>query len=164
VPAAAFAPDGKTLATGSFDGTVKLWDCGTARERKTFRLPQGSVNAVAFSPDGKTLAAGTGAFRVPGEVVLWDVGSGAVQRILRGHPGQVSGLAFAPDGKILATSGSDKTVRVWDLASGKVLTILPGSGVAFSPDGKILATAGAGSAGAVRLWEVTKALRPRPVE
>jgi WD40 repeat protein len=70
VPSVAFAPDSKTLASGSWDGTVKLWDAAIGRELFTFGQQRASpVNAVAFSPDGKTLAAGC----KDGRIRLWDV-------------------------------------------------------------------------------------------
>ncbi|MGV9770452.1 protein kinase domain-containing protein [Streptosporangium sp. NPDC003464] len=156
VSAVAFSPDGKILAAGSGDDTVRLWDVATNTSiGRPLTGHTDSVYSVAFSPDGKILAAGSG----DKTVRLWDVATRTpIGRPLTGHTGGVSAVAFSPDGKILAAGSSDDTVRLWDVATrtpiGRPLTGHTGgvSAVAFSPDGKILAT-GSGD-DTVRLWDV----------
>jgi WD40 repeat protein len=107
-----FSLDGKTLATGSEDGTVRLWDMATHRvTASTLTVHTGYLSSVAIGPDGKTLATGGSGDRT---VRLWDVATGRTTVTLKGHNADTtSSLAFSPDSKTLATGGVDKKVRLW---------------------------------------------------
>jgi WD40 repeat protein len=109
----AFSPDGKTLASGSDDNTIKLWDVATGKEQATLKGHTAWVASVAFSPDGKTLASGGDT-----TVRLWDM-EGKELATLKGHTKGVNSVAFSPDGKTLASGSQDKTIKLWDVSPAK---------------------------------------------
>jgi len=144
VKSVAFSVDGKMLATGSLDKTVKLWEITTGRELHTLSGHSDIVDSVAFSADGRTLASGSW----DQTIKLWDVGSGKELKTLQGHSAWVLSVAFSADGFTLASGSWDHTIKLWDVTSGKELRTLRGHAtwvlsVAFSGNGKTLATASA---------------------
>ncbi|GGY29806.1 hypothetical protein GCM10010384_41200 [Streptomyces djakartensis] len=168
-----FSPDGRTLATASYDRTVRLWNVTDRRRPKPLGRPlrghRSWVSSAVFSPDGRTLASASD----DGTIRLWDVTDpGRPQSLggpLTGHDGTIYLIAFSPDGRTLASAGDDHTVRLWDVADPKRPRPLgePLSGhtaavrsVAFSPDGGTLAAGG--DDGTVRLWDVSAPRRPTP--
>jgi WD40 repeat protein len=135
----AFSPDGKRLASGSADWTVRVWDAAGGAALLTLCGHEGVVASVAFSPDGKRIASGARDWTVR----VWDAVSGAPLACLRGHKRRVSCLAFSPDGTLLASGSRDRTVRVWDVARGAELACLRGhdadvGSITFCPDGSHL--------------------------
>jgi serine/threonine protein kinase len=141
VLAVAYSPDGRRLASGSADRTVKIWDSATGKDLLTLNgHVSGPIVSVAFSPDGRRLAAGSF-----GAVKIWDSVTGEALVSLNGG-NVVEGVAFSPDGKRLATESQDRTLKIWDCATGKELLSLKGHSasvrrVVFSPDGQQLASA-----------------------
>ena len=111
-----FSPDGKTLASASYDKTVRLWEVASSKEIRQFQGQQDRVKSVAFSPDGKMLAS-AGWDKT---VRLWDIASGKETHKLKGHNLPITAVVFSPDGKKLASASGDKTVRLWDWASESV--------------------------------------------
>ena len=139
VNAVAFSPDGRKVATASYDNTARLWDVETGKQIQRLEH-DGSVYGVAFSPDGKKLATASS----DSSARLWDVRTGKqIQRLE--HDRSVNAVAFSPDGQKLATASSDSSARLWDVRTGKQLQRLEHdrsvNAVAFSPDGQKLATA-----------------------
>ncbi|WP_410676915.1 NB-ARC domain-containing protein [Amycolatopsis sp. cmx-4-68] len=152
VNAVAIAPDGTWLATGSDDGTVKMWDRASGTCTATLTGHTLSVRAVAIAPDGTWLATGSDNWTVR----MWDRASGTCTATLSGHTGSVRAVAIAPDGRWLATGSEDGTARMWDRASGTCTATLTGhtgsvNAVAIAPDGTWLATGSGG--GTVRMWD-----------
>ncbi len=149
----AFAPDGRTLATGS-EGGVAIWEVATGNA-VTLASGHGGSGAVALSPDGTRLAAAANY----DEIHLWDVATGRVTATLRGHTGRLNSVEFSPDGATLASGASDQTIKLWDVATGAEIATLETTGrrawvgaVTFSWDGTMIAS-GHGN-GTARVWDL----------
>jgi WD40 repeat protein len=149
----AFAPDGKTLATGGDRGELFLWDVGTGKELRQCRGHQSVVASVAFSPDGRALVSGGH----DGTVRLWEPATGKELRRLAVSADAVWSVAFSPDGRHLAAQSRGGIVHVWEAATARAVGrwnvdwYTAGSALAFSPDGQRLAL---GTGCTVGFWEV----------
>ena len=148
-----FSPDGTTLASGSWDPSIKLWDVATRANIATRTRFTSGVYSVAFSPNGDILASGSG------DTVnhLWDVATRAMITTLQGHTDDVTSVSFSPDGAILASGSEDRTIKLWNVAARTNIATLEGhtddvTSVSFSPDGGILASGSWDDT--VKLWDV----------
>ncbi|RAH54575.1 WD domain protein [Aspergillus piperis CBS 112811] len=160
VDSAAFSPDGRTLASGSHDKTIKLWDTATGVEQRTLTGHSDWVHSVAFSPDGRTLASGSSDYTIK----LWDTAMGVEQCTLTGHSNRIRSVAFSLDGRTLASGSDDETLKLWNTATGVEQRTLTGhSGkvwsVAFSPDGRTLASGS--SDYTIKLWDTATGVEQR---
>jgi WD40 repeat protein len=148
-----FSPDGNFLATGDFDGKVRLWEVNTGKEIWTSRGHSNWIRSVAFSPNGKLIAS-SGDDKT---IKLWDAVTGKIRTTLHGHTELIWSVAFSPNSHLLASSGNDQNIYLWDVSSGECLNILQGDGekvrsVKFSPDGNTLASSGRSKT--IRLWDI----------
>ncbi|MCG5058491.1 MAG: serine/threonine protein kinase [Limnoraphis sp. WC205] len=149
----AFSSDGRTLASGSRDNTIKLWDVQTRREIATLTGHSSYVNSVAISPDGRTLASGSR----DNTIKLWDVQTRREIATLTGHSSYVNSVAISPDGRTLASGSRDNTIKLWDMQTQREIATLTGHSnsvysVAFSPDGRTLASGSWDNT--IKLWDV----------
>ncbi len=125
VSCVAFSPDGQHLASGagSQDKTLRLWRVSDGTLEQSWKASANAVPSVAFSPDGATIAVGAG--RNDNSIGLWQVGRDTPLRKLTGHLGSVLSVAFSPDGTMLATGSTDKSLRIWRMADGKIVWMTP---------------------------------------
>ena len=179
----AFSPNGKLLASGSLDGTVRLWNRFTGQCQQVLQHHQSGVWSVAFAPSGDDgnpdrhlLASGS----QDQTIRLWEIASDVptgqshqqqpelvVQplRTLEGHTSWIRCIVFSPDGKLLASGSSDGSVKLWRVNTGECLQTFQAHSslvlaVAFSPDGQTLATGGGD--GTIKLWEMVGARNQEP--
>jgi serine/threonine protein kinase/WD40 repeat protein/Flp pilus assembly protein TadD len=171
-----FTPDGRYFATGSFDGTARVWETATGRPAGPPLRHTNYVATVAFSPDGNTLAAGD--YGPAGLIKLWDWRTGNEVRPPLRHDDIVLSVTFSPDGRYLAAIkapdwSKNPEILVWEVASGTAVIRMQHSGpsfllreqIRFRPDGRVITTRDLN--GVLRLWELPSGKllgEPRPLD
>ena len=150
----AMSADGKHLASGGEDRTIRIWDLDSGRHVQLPEQPE-AVQAVAFSPDGKTLASAQGL-----SVKIWDASDGRPLGEVQGQVAMARDLAFSPDNRTFVSAGNNGVITLWDIKSGELLKrwlqSRDGSAinaVAFSPDGRRLVSGGDDQM--ATLWDVS---------
>jgi WD40 repeat protein len=165
IGALAFSPDGKVLASGHADGTIKLWDPKRGLLRRTIRRVGSDIRTIDFSPDGKILASGNGNDRA---VAFWDVATSKRAGGLGEDSESVYSLSFSPDGSKIVTGDIASNVRLWNVKGRKLIREFDArtgdvKSVAFSPDGRLIAAGGINQniqvwdeASGELIWELSK--------
>lgn len=164
--AVAFSPDGKRLAVGSAEGTLRLLDAVSGETIATLTGHSGPVLCVAWAPDGGSLASGS----ADRSIRIWEAETGQLLRSLNNHAGAVHAVVFAPDGQTLFSAATDATVRVWVPGVGRMKRIFRGYGtavlgLAYAPARqKLLAGVADGSARLVdaETGDILKRFGPEP--
>jgi WD40 repeat protein len=157
--ALSFSPDGRTLVLGGEDGSIRLWDVPSMKERMVLHGGHtGMVRSLAISPDGKLLVSAGH----DGRVVLWDPVHGTEMRVLvTGSPGPIRSVVLSPDGQTVGVGvnfWNAEDVVLLDVQTGAIRTRLPGhrlgvNAIAYSPDGRTLAIAGGDRS--LRIWDLS---------
>lgn len=145
---ARFSRDGRSIAAGLADGTVHVWSNEAGAPSRVYDFGAGRIPKVEFSPDGRSLLCA--AVSVQQEAVLLELSSGEVRSRFGGHGEFSRAVAWSPDGTLAVTSGDDRTLRVWDAASGTLLRTIAGLpwgpyDLAFHPEGRVLFAVGPGA-------------------
>jgi len=148
-----FSPDGKYIASGSSDETIKLWNVETGELIRTLVGNTGCVHSLNFSPNEKYLVSGS----CDKTIKLWNVETGKLIKTLIGHISGVDSVNFSPDGKYLASGSWDNTIKLWNVETGELVRTLEGHtgyvrSVNFSPNGKYLASGSLDKT--IKLWNI----------
>jgi WD40 repeat protein len=150
---AVFAPDGRWLASGGADNSIRIWDVASGLELRALVGHQNWIKSLAVNSKGDLLASGSN----DRTVKIWNVASGGELLTLSGHQAAVEAIVFSGDDRMIISGSSDNSIKIWDASSGRELRTLTGhtsaiATLAVSIDGKTLASGSAD--GAIKLWNL----------
>nr|WP_310834211.1 serine/threonine-protein kinase [Aetokthonos hydrillicola] len=153
VTSVAISPDGKTLASGSWDTTLRLWDLSTGKLSDTLKGNIGQLNNVAISSDGNTVASGSS----QNIIKLWNLVTKQELGIIQGHNRDVTSIAFSKKGEILASGSADGSIKVWNLSTRQEIKTLQRHfqevrSVAMTSDGNTLVSGS--TDGSIKVWNI----------
>ncbi|MCB2051422.1 MAG: SH3 domain-containing protein, partial [Novosphingobium sp.] len=154
VNTAAYSPSERSFATGSDDGTVRIWDAKTSKYLTELNLNSGGVEAISYSPDGHLLLAGM----QDGTIQLWNLIKRKELRRIEGHSEAVNAVAFSVDGLFVLSASNDKSARIWEISTGKEVMRFEGhfgavNSAAFGTDDETVVTGS--SDGTTRVWRTS---------
>lgn len=149
----AIAPDGKTLASGGGDGTIRLWDLKTGELRKTFKGHKSAVYGIYLSPDGQTLASGS----ADESIKLWNLQTGELIHTLSGRSKEISAITMTPDSHTLVSGDRVGNIEFWNLKTGERLNSFAAheilvTSLAMTPDGQTVVSSSQDNT--IKLWDV----------
>ena len=153
VEAVCYSPDGKYIASGAADATIKIWEVETGRCVRTLEGHTRAVYSVSYSPDGKYLASGSGDCAIK----IWNAATGDCIQTFKGHTRAVTAVVYSPDGKYLASASEDNTIKIWEIGSEDYIKSFKEhtnsvTSVCYSPDGKYIASASEDNT--IKIWEI----------
>lgn len=144
-----YSPDGNSLASGSADNTLKIWNASTGILERTLTGHSDGIRSIRYRPDGNYLASAS----LDNTIRIWNLATGNVDKTFTGTA-STNSVAYSPDGKYVAGGFKDKTIKVWEIATGnlqRTYTVVGESNyVAYSPDGAFLAS---GSNDRIKIWD-----------
>ena len=146
-----YSPDGKTIASASWDNTVKLWDAEKGELINTLKHKD-AVNTIVFSPDNLTLISGT----EDNNIYIWDISAKPkIVKVLTEHTDSIKAVTVSPNGEIIASAGYDNKIKIWSIAGELLQTIkahnLAITSLAFTPDSRIASSSWDNT---VKLWSI----------
>lgn len=148
----AIAPDGETVASGSYDGSIKIWHLPTGGLTRTLDAHSDAIASLAISSDGETLVSGSW----DDCIKIWDLRSGTLKRTINSHADDVKAVVLSPDGKTVAAGTYSGVIKLWNSKTGEQTGQFKHSGpitsVAIGPQGKYLASGSRN--GTVKIWEI----------
>ncbi|MDZ7959642.1 MAG: serine/threonine-protein kinase [Aulosira sp. DedQUE10] len=149
----AISADGETLASGSADKSIKIWNLKIGALKTTLSLHSDVVNSVAISRDGKTVVSGS----KDGTIKIWNLPTGTLKATLKRSEERVNSVVISPDGQTLVSAGGEKKIKIWNLQTGELKNTLTGHkksvmALAISADGQTLVSGSADST--IKIWNL----------